>query len=63
MIGITGAKGVLGRIICQKLKSQNVDFSIFNDEKSKMRYQTSYNSTNSHLGILARLKFYNDRHK
>ena len=32
MIGITGAKGVLGRIICRKLKSQNVDFSIFNDD-------------------------------
>jgi len=32
MIGITGAKGVLGRIICQKLENQNVDFSIFNDD-------------------------------
>ena len=32
MIGITGAKGVLGRIICQKLESQNLDFSIFNDD-------------------------------
>ena len=30
MIGITGAKGVLGRIICQKLENRNVDFSIFN---------------------------------
>jgi len=32
MIGITGAKGVLGRIICQKLENQNLDFSIFNDD-------------------------------
>lgn len=32
MIGITGAKGVLGRIICQKLENQNVDFSIFNGD-------------------------------
>jgi len=32
MIGITGAKGVLGGIIRQKLENQNVDFSIFNDD-------------------------------
>lgn len=32
MIGITGAKGVLGRIICQKLENLNIDFSIFSDD-------------------------------
>lgn len=32
MIGITGASGVLGRIICQKLECQKIDFSIFNDD-------------------------------
>jgi nucleoside-diphosphate-sugar epimerase len=32
MIGITGAKGVLGRIICQKLENQNIDFSIFDED-------------------------------
>jgi dTDP-4-dehydrorhamnose reductase len=32
MIGITGSKGVLGRIICQKLESKNIDFSTFNDD-------------------------------
>lgn len=32
MIGITGASGVLGRIICQKLERQKIDFSIFNDD-------------------------------
>jgi|688.fasta_scaffold119729_4 nucleoside-diphosphate-sugar epimerase len=32
MIGITGAKGVLGRIISQKLESQIIDFSIFNGD-------------------------------
>lgn len=29
MIGITGATGVLGKILCDKLKSQNIEYSAF----------------------------------
>jgi UDP-glucose 4-epimerase len=32
MIGITGASGVLGKILCEKLKSQNILFSTFNSD-------------------------------
>lgn len=32
MIGITGATGVLGKILCEKLKSQNILFSTFNSD-------------------------------
>jgi nucleoside-diphosphate-sugar epimerase len=32
MIGITGASGVLGRILCQKLKNQNIVYSTFNSD-------------------------------
>lgn len=29
MIGITGASGVLGKILCEKLKNQNIQYSVF----------------------------------
>ena len=46
MIGITGAKGVLGRIICRKLKSQYVDFSIFNGTQSNRIAKYSFDYIN-----------------
>ncbi|WP_158728788.1 MULTISPECIES: NAD(P)-dependent oxidoreductase [unclassified Flavobacterium] len=32
MIGITGASGVLGKIICNKLEKDNIEFSTFNTD-------------------------------
>ena len=32
MLGITGARGVLGKIICDKLSNQKIIFSVFNDD-------------------------------
>ena len=32
MIGITGSSGVLGKIICSKLKTDKINFSVFTDD-------------------------------
>lgn len=32
MLGVTGSTGVLGKIICNKLKKANIDFSVFNGD-------------------------------
>ncbi len=32
MIGVTGASGVLGKILCEKLKYQNIQYSAFNKD-------------------------------